>query len=324
MIRFKDIVPYFIALSLLGWVAWIILSEKEAILLLNRLTVGNIGVSILIAAILYFINGEQIRFLVKRSSGIVMKRSDSLILPASMNLWSYIFPVRGGLLFSMFYIKTKYNVKLSQGFSIGLFTFILSTSIAGGFGLYLGITNNQIISYFSLISLLLLLSPVFTFLSSGLLKKLLSIELGFFNTIMKIVHKTLSEFNEHIKDVRSTAFIVGSIFLSISVYIFWVYWAVNSFGMNLKMTSVILLAIVLRLSVIARFIPGNLGVQELLSGAAFQIVGENPMNGILVALFIRLCALSLGIAFGIYSFIANIEEFKSFSFTELWVKFKNY
>ena len=123
-------------------------------------------------------------------------------------------------------------------------------------------------------------------------------------------------------NIRSTIFILLLVLLSILIYILWVYWSAKSFGLNMSLSSVIILALVLRLSVIARFIPGNVGIQELISGATTTMMGGNIQEGILIALFIRLTALVIAIVFGLYSLIRNIDIFKTESLFKLWSDFK--
>ena len=322
--KIRNLLPYAFALILLLWIVFILSREGRTLELIYALKPMDGLISILIALVLFSINGSQIRFLVRRASGLSMPWEDSLILPASMNLWSYILPFRGGLFYSMFYIRSRYRVELTQGFSIGLFTFLLSTSLAGFLGLYLSLNSLEFRWSWVITSLFLILSPILASQAIRISAFLMKRDIGKLGGPIRAFHRTMENFNAHLRDGRSTSFILLTIVLSIVIYIYWVYWAVRAFDIDMSTTSVILLAIMLRLSVIARFIPGNIGVQELISGAAVEFAGGNVSEGILVALFIRLSALLPALIMGIYSFLANIEAFRSISVKELWTKFRDF
>ena len=322
--KVKNTLPYIISVLLFVWIGYILSRDAQFFTLIGQVQLFDFAVSLGISCILFIINGWQLYYLIKRNSGTSIDILDLLVLPASMNLWSYLLPFRGGLVYSMFYIKTKYAIQLIQGFSIGLFTFLLSVSVAGLFGLYLSFTMTGQDAVFTIVSAVLFLCPFLVLWSRHLSKRLLSVNMGPLNGLNKMYLNSVLEFNALLKDAKATVSILISICLSIAVYVFWVYWIVISFEINMNMISIILLAFILRLSVIARIIPGNLGVQELISGASVQLMGGMMSEGILIALFIRATAFIIALILGIYSFLTNIEHFKTISFIELWKKFKSY
>ena len=129
---------------------------------------GSIGISML----MFLISGYQLYYLITKTSDKIIDKGDMILLPASMNLWSYLLPFRGGLIYSAFYIKLKYHVELTKGFSIGIYTFILSTALAGLFGIYIAIVSDKFTSWLGIISVVLFLSPILLIIMKNMLSSL--------------------------------------------------------------------------------------------------------------------------------------------------------
>ncbi len=79
-----------------------------------------------------------------------------------------------------------------------------------------------------------------------------------------------------------------------------------------------MMALIMRLSILVRIIPGNLGVQEWFSGGSFYLLGGNLDDGLMIALFIRFSALLITFSVGIIAFIGNMKYFKFKEIRKLW------
>ena len=311
-----------LAILFIVWMTYLLVSDEQAIVIIKSVSLFDLTGSVVISLVMFLISGYQMYYLLRKTSDTNMNKADIILLPASMNLWSYLLPFRGGLIYSAFYIKLKYQVELAKGFSIGIFTFILSTALAGIFGIYISIISGKFFTWLGSISVILTISPLILILMKKILASITFNRNTLYGKSMEFLKRTISGFGLMMGNLTSTVFILFLVLLSILIYILWVYWSVKSFGFAMSFSSIIILALVLRLSVIARFIPGNVGIQELISGATTTMMGGSIQEGILIALFIRLTALVIAIVLGIYSLIKNIDIFKSESLYKLWSDFK--
>jgi hypothetical protein len=66
-----------------------------------------------------------------------LDKLEILILTMMMHLFLYIMPIKGGMLFQVFYSKQKYGLDLSKGFSFGVMVFLNSLLLTIVLGLAL-------------------------------------------------------------------------------------------------------------------------------------------------------------------------------------------
>ncbi|MEA1972157.1 MAG: lysylphosphatidylglycerol synthase domain-containing protein [Candidatus Cloacimonadota bacterium] len=298
----KKIISYLIGLMLIVLSLYLVIQQEKYNSLLNQITYYEFFISILITLIIFFFTGLQISYLTKTQYNNSLKLEDYFLLPIMMHLWSYIIPFRGGLIFSSIFLNQKYKLKLSQGISIGFYTFFISLILTGIYGLYFSLENHSLVLF--VISIFLLTCPLFIFLTNFLLKKF-NFRNNLLDRLKIFIENIFNNISSFFNQWRTNFIVFAIIFSSIIAYILWFYYASYALGLKNSFSQIIMVALITRLSVIARIIPGNLGIQELFSGGALELAGGSLADGIIISLFIRLSALIIAISLGILGMFVN-------------------
>jgi uncharacterized membrane protein YbhN (UPF0104 family) len=309
----KKIISYLIGLSLIVLSLYLVIKQEKYHSLLNQITFYDFLISIAITLIIFFFTGLQISYLTNKQYNISLKKEDYFLLPIIMHLWSYIIPFRGGLIFSSIFLNQKYKLKLSHGISIGFYTFFISLILTGIYGLYFSIENHSMVLF--VVSIFLIAGPLFVFLANLLLKKL-NFKNKFIERLKVFIENIFNNLSSFFNQWTTNFIVFAIIFSSILVYVLWFYYGSYSLGLDYSFSQIILVALITRLSVITRIIPGNMGVQELFSGGALVLAGGSLSDGIVISLFIRLSALIIAISAGILGMLINrkylsYKQFKS-------------
>ena len=111
--------------------------------LMAGISLFQVTVTLVITFCLFFINGYIIAFMASHHYKTSISLMDVALLPLMMHLWSFIIPFRGGLLFSAFFLKMKYNIKGAESIAIGVFTTMISLVITGLCGVYFTFYNDR-------------------------------------------------------------------------------------------------------------------------------------------------------------------------------------
>jgi uncharacterized membrane protein YbhN (UPF0104 family) len=242
-----------------------------------------------------------------------MRLSEIIFLPMMMHLFTYIIPFKGGILFQVFYSKHKYGLDLSKGFSLGVMIFLITVVLAAVLGL-----------------ILLYTLPVYSpELEAGLWFMGLSVIglmflLKFIPTTQVKNEWVLSKLRGFLINVRiqlvgqlrnpklSIALLVTTI-ISTLVQTLW-FWEIGEMlGTTSEFAPILLIVLVLRVILLFRFVPGNLGLQEIMIAAVFAAAGFEIEEGLLVGLVNRLIAVFWTAALGLPALYSNLKYFDSFS-----------
>ena len=73
----------------------------------------------------------------------------------------------------------------------------------------------------------------------------------------------------------------------------WFYQTAIVLGYDVSWMGMTLATLIIRILMLVRFVPGNLGFQEILSGAMFAAAGLTVEDGLLVAMINRLASMTL-------------------------------
>ena len=151
---------------------------------------------VLLTLLGYFTMGFQMGYMLKLQSGVKLELMDKLLLPLSMSLFGYVIPANGGLIYSVYFLKSKYDLDSSKGFSIGIVSIYISLIISGFFGLGMCLLES-ISGKFSIIclSIFLILSPFFVFVANKIIQLLNFKEGGFFFKIQDYVNEIVKSSN---------------------------------------------------------------------------------------------------------------------------------
>ncbi|MDY0362862.1 MAG: lysylphosphatidylglycerol synthase transmembrane domain-containing protein [Desulforegulaceae bacterium] len=301
----KNLISYFFLFFLLtALFFWIDLSDIK---ILFKIKVHEIFYSIIFALIIYFFSGLMY-LLTRKHYGVKINFKDIILLPAAMNFWGFIFPFQGSLFFTTIYFKQKYNMKVTESFSINIYLYMVNLIFTGFIGLFFAISTNIIFSWFSFICLLLALSPL----------SILIIHIIFYNIKIrqnrlfykiKIFYEKLSL---NIYSLWSNKKLCVSIFFinifKILTNICWFYWISKILSFNLSFISITLISLFMMASIIIKITPGNLGVTQLLTGGMMGLAGLEPESAILITLLANATTILIIFSLGL---ISNIFYFKT-------------
>ena len=303
----RKTIAYLLAVIFI-FISLFVLIRGDYLSLITKISLGDFFISVIIALSVFFLSGCKIAYLSSSQLGVKLGFADIVTLPMAMNFWSYVIP-KGGMLYSTFFLKAKYGIKAAHGFSITVYIYFMMVVLAGFFGLYYTISRGFLFSLGTLVSVVLILSPFIMKLLDMILGVLPLGELPFTKNVQGIIHSIISNSTTLWSNIPATTVIFILTLGHIILRVFWLYWAVHVFEMDVPLIALIELALIAQLSIIIRFIPGNIGLNELISGGALSILGGTMGEGILISLFMRFSTLVLTFTLGTLSVIVNVKHF---------------
>lgn len=308
-----------IAILIFTVVAYSAFKDIDLIVLLNQIgLIGFIG-NLLIGIVFYSFLGVLMRIVYKRHYKFSLSGQDTFLLPFMMHLWTYIIPVKGGLIFQTFYVKAKYHLDMSKGFSVGVLIFVASllvTSIIGG--------SISLLVYDAPILQLLLAAMfgtlIFFVVAGRLASEPNTEKTGLLNIAIAFVKNVLIQFNRQTKDTGLLFKLIFATFISSMLHTVWFYQTAYILGYNPDPTGILLATLVLRIIVLVRILPGNLGIQEVMTGTVFLGAGLTIQEGLITAILIRFSSLILAATFGGIGTYNNLQLIGMKSFEQLYQK----
>jgi hypothetical protein len=303
----KNIIKYTISVILL-LICFYFLYTKGYFSLIKNIDIRYLVLVVILNMATYFVTGWQLFYLINKSSHIRIKLIDVLLLPITGNLWAYIIPSNGTMIFSSFFLKTKYNVNLAYAFSFNVFMVYITLIITGIMGLLslIFLKYNLLVI---LVSSALILSPVFLYLFNWLIQLISIKENTFFKRIQEFINSVVVHSNNLFTDKDIIRFIVFSTILLQLLILVAFYFVFRSLGVQIQLASLILFFMVSRASSLIRFLPGNIGLEEFYSAGIFKIISNDPAFGVLFALVNRFMTLIIIIPIGIVHTIFNLKYF---------------
>jgi len=300
-----------------------ILCHDNYISLFKEISLLDLLVAMLISFMLSFSGGYILKFILQDQYQARISFIDTCTIRLMMNFWSFIIPIRGGLLYILFFLNSKYKIKISEGASTNIFVYIVSFTFSGLFGLYYTISNGKVFSIETLVSLLFVLNIFLLRGANALFQKLPTAQFRLFHKLKLFLNTLVINSNRSFRNIKTT----GIVFFLIVVRYFFqagrYYWAAVVFGIDISFTTAMVLAIIIEMNnMIFRISPGNLGLNELLSGGVFAIIGESSQEGIIIALFIRLANWILTFTVGLWAVMINIKYLSIDNLRSLWFKLK--
>jgi len=288
---------------------------------IQAITWQDLGVAVAINILLSFVSGCRIAYLTGSIYKTRLRLVDYLAIPLLIKFWGYLIPMKGGLVFSTLFLKMKYNIKAAQGVSLALYSYLISVVLAGIWGLYYSVTKGMLISLFSVISILFILSPLLLTLSARLLSAF-SPQAPAFQEIKKIllsINKNCATLSRNLASTFIVASLtVGHILARVLLY----YWAARACQIPISFAALLAMSFMITFTTIFRLIPGNLGVDELLGGSAAALFGSSMANGITIVLFVRFVHVLLAFGLGPILTAQNMKYFKAATLRSMWDRIK--
>lgn len=307
----RNFLSYLISLVVLIIIFfWI---DKSSLRLLLDTSLKSILVSLLLAIIIYFSSGIELYF-IRKQFGVSLGLKDVFLLPIVSNLWSFIFPFQGSLLFNTVFFKQKYNMRVSESFSISIYLYLVTLCFAGLIGLLFGVIHKALFSWFGSVSLILLLNPVFVYLVNIILKKLGHSRYLFVSKVQAFLASIVDNTDNLWKDLSFTLIILAINIIRLILSIIWFYWISFSLGLGVSLFEAGLISIIMSISLIIKITPDNLGVAQLVTGGFVSLMNVQPDKAVLITLFASATTMLLIFTVGLYG---NFYYFKTLDFRAL-------
>ncbi|MDB0011061.1 flippase-like domain-containing protein [Flavobacteriales bacterium] len=276
----------------------------------------TIILSLLALALLsFFISGFQMGFMLKEQEKISITTTDKLLLPISMSLFGYIIPTNGSMIYSIYFLKKKYNIDSSKGLSIGLASVYVSFIVSGIFGIILCFFyENEENGLILTISSCLIFSPKITAIVNKMQMKIVFKDGGYLKKIQEFINSSVLSSTNLMSNHK--ILIANFIFTGLYIIITFISFSLlnEALSIGLEISTIFLILIITRVSSLIRILPGNLGVEEVYMAGIFKIIGQAIEKGVVFSILGRAIALIIIIPFGIAHFMINL---KHVSFKEL-------
>lgn len=257
----------------------------------------------------FLVNGVQEFTLVRHISGTRLRTGDVLFMPMSMNLFSYFIPTNGGIIYAIYFLKKKYKVDTRQGFSVGVVTIYISFIISGLATLIALFFFGSLMLWLVLLALMMIFSPLLVYLGDVVLQLIPFRKGSLFNKAQVYLHEVIRQSLQMLRNLKITL-INAALTVFALLIIFGIYYLLND-ALDTHMTLLSLIAIITmqRISVLIRLLPGNLGLEELMTAALFGIIGQDPSIGLLYSVFMRFCTFVWTLPVGVLHTMFNASYF---------------
>lgn len=253
----------------------------------------------------YFWGGLEM-YALRANFHFEMEKKDILLLPLGMNLWGMLLPFQGAMAYMTVFLKRKYDVKISESFSISIFLYLLSIFLSGLLGLGFYVWHGVDSPIFAIVSLLLLLSPAIVFAAHLAMTYLPAPRIRLIRKVWNFGENTLGGIRMLCCDRRTIAVLLavyGGRMLNMLLLHWWIVRILHCDGVGVP--ALLLLNLWNMLSLLIKFTPNNLGVSQAVSGALFAVIGLDVDKGVMISLVssavFAVDALSFGVLANFYS-----------------------
>jgi uncharacterized membrane protein YbhN (UPF0104 family) len=313
--RGNAFLSYFVGLLSLSILFFFI--DLKDLNILFKVSFFNFLIIFFLTVLIYFFSGVQYYF-IRKQFGVSLSVKDILLLPIVGNLWSFIIPFQGNLMFTTVFFRKKYNMEISESFSISIYLYLITLSFTGFFILLFSVYQDMLFSWLSVISLLLILNPFFLYLLQIILGKISLEHFVRLNKLYVFLTEVIVSTNKLWSNLRFTMLMFFLDIIKIGLNILWFYWIAISLDFDLSILTVAIISLIMTISIIIKFTPDNLGVAQLVTASFIGLIGGNVEATTLITLFASAISIVVMILIGIPS---NIYYFKVLNLN--WSSIKN-
>ncbi len=254
-----------------------------------------------ILLVMYLLSGIEWRMIINYFYNIRVRALDLLLIPITSNLFSFIIPIQGSTVYTMFVFKRKYGINYlsTVGLSlisaaVNIFLFLISLTII----VYKESLNIEFYKEF------LFLIPISAIILLN--KKIKNYALKF----LRIVLETISKVS--FKLIISLV-VINMINIGVST-VFYYYLSIF-LGYTFSLISIIFLVMISRVSIYLKLTPGGIGIQEVITNLLFVSLLMNGSQAASVIFYGRAISLIPMLIVGPLDIIfksLSISEIKSF------------
>ena len=228
-------------------------------------------------------------------------------LPHAMNLWGLLIPIQGSFVYFSALMKARYQLgylKISANY---LWLFALELTLDGliGLGFVFSFHFNGLLAFiFAAMALNLFFWPVLRLFFLRLHKKF---PLGFVGKIIHNINTLISEiYSFSLKDYLRFG-VLSLITTAFSVL--WAWVVCKQFNLTIGIDGVVLATVLMRIGLLIKFTPGNLGTMQLATGGIFALLGYSAADGIFLSVWQYATVLMVSIPIGIWGTLSNRRYF---------------
>lgn len=321
MKRIYQSLGFFLAIAIFCAVAFSVFKDTHPAALFEKIGLQGMLVNLLIGTVYFYSFGILMKVVYNHHYKMDLSWTDTFTLPFSMHLWTYILPMKGGLIYQTFFVKAKYKLDMSKGFSVGVLVFAASLLITCFVG---GALSFLVPNAFPLqLMLLAMFGCLLFFLLAGrFVKQPSESREGLINRLIQFVQEVLYQFNEQTKDKTLLFKLILVTLGSTLLHALWFYHCAYILGYEPNAIGILLATLVIRIVMLFRVLPGNLGLQEVMIGSVFLAAGLGLQEGLTTGILMRLSSVILAMLIGSVGLYVNFRYFETDSISGLISKLK--
>ncbi len=309
--KLKQILPYFryVIAAALVLVALKFFVKPDDLKTIQDITPSDTIIITVLGYIAYVVGGFQYIYLIKDKAKIELSLIDKLTLPVIVGLWGIIIPFQGSIIYLLSFLKFKYKTQVSTSLAIVMFSYLISvvlTGMAGSIYAFVAHDSNLTKIFFAV----LLISPVFIIPINWVISKLKLNSKNFIGKALSFIKSTSNDLAELLHKPQTTLAVFLINIVHTLALAAWYYYIAKALGMELSALELLIYTLFQKLSIIFKLTPGNIGVEELVTGGAFAIIGSSTSGAILMTLVARAASLILMLTIGVAGTIYNTSFFK--------------
>lgn len=317
MRKFGSVFVFLVAAVVFFLVVWFTFKDAELGRVFNQATVAELFQLLVLGLVFHISFGIIMWVAFRLHYRLSLPAIETLTLPLMMHLFLYLMPMKGGMLFQVFYTRHKYHLDLSKGFSLGVTIFLSSLLLTIFLGLgmvyMLPVQSPQLKLIIwamgaSLVGMMVLMAmlPAGNIVGSGLRERIM-------NFLINVRVQLMRQF----KDIRLFFWLIITTLVSVMIQAVWFWKTALVLDIPCQYGPVLLVVLILRIILLVRLLPGNLGVQELMIGAVFATAGFQIEEGLMIGVITRLVSVFWTAVIGLPALYSNLQYFGSSDLGEL-------
>ena len=307
--KYGQLLIYF--LTLLGLVY---LSVKQK--LFNQVFSLEISVyffSFFYLFVLFFLSGIQLRIIILKSKNIKFSFVDTLMIPISQNFWGYVIPFQGSLLYSIAIFKNKYQIKAMDTIyiyaAITLFSFWTGGFFYFFYNLYL---EKYLVAFFFIPFAIIPVVCFFVF-------KIFNVTF-YKNRFFRLIKLNALNFQKTLNSLIEDKSLILKIFITEILFVFtyasYSYYLSEYFEFGVSYFVWLFWAFFLKITLLIRLTPGNLGITQGYTVALLAIYGYPAEFGIQISLVQLFLNIILYFPVALINSLFNLKYFLKNRFSE--------
>ncbi|MBI4931133.1 MAG: flippase-like domain-containing protein [Bacteroidetes bacterium] len=283
MNKFIGSVLSFIGGIILIYAGFKLFINKEQLEILTSKPIEIHFYACLLTIPMYLLSGISSFILYKSVSKTTISLYDVVTLPFVISMWGFLIPFQGSYIYNSIYFKAKYHITIVNTTSIYLLSVSISLIIAGILGIIYNCFFKQN-SIFLILSIASLIHPVFIFLSLYLLKKNKNTNQNFIGKMKNKIEIIFTDYMAALNGKNLSLLSIISL-LDTLFYAAWSLWICKNLGFDLSFFQLLLLASFVKLTLLVKLTPGNMGINQFASSGIILLAGGTIAEGFTLSLY---------------------------------------